>query len=333
MADQRLNEHTPLLVVVRTAPTRQRYQHSTIRKCCSTILAIALLIILTVFLLLMFIVPDCEDRRRHGHGNRPDYCTPKHPFFRNNDRPIHIQDNFGYPELVDTLLTTPEESKAREWSYYYTSGTSLAGKNVSQAEWTKNKWVDFGINQTDIVSYDIYVNYPLGHRLALLENSKKSNKTNEDDSAAASWKVKYEATLKEDVLEDDPTTGSPDSVPTFHGYSASGNVTAQYVYVNYGTYGDFEDLVNANISLEGKIALVKYGRIFRGLKVKRAQDLGMIGAILYSDPGDDGDVSPENGNKTYPDGPARNPSSVQRGSAQFLCKCTVNGRSEFGTLI
>jgi N-acetylated-alpha-linked acidic dipeptidase len=166
------------------------------------------------------------------------------------------------------------------------------------------------------------VNYPLGHRLALLEKGKKSNQTNEDDSAAAaSWKVKYEATLKEDVLEDDPTTGSPDSIPTFHGYSASGNVTAQYVYVNYGTYGDFEDLVNANVSLKGKIALIKYGRIFRGLKVKRAQDLGMIGAIIYSDPGDDGTVSPENGNKTYPDGPARNPSSVQRGSAQFLCKC------------
>lgn len=324
MADYQHDERTPLLVVVRTAPPRQRYQHSTLRKFCSTVLALALLITLTIFLLFMFIVPDCEDRHRHGHRKGPDVCIPKHPFFRNDDIPIHIQEEtFGYPELVDTLLATPEESKAREWSYYYTSGTSLAGKNISQAEWTKDKWVEFGIPQTEVVAYDIYVNYPLGHRLALLEKSKKT-KTSEDDSAAASsWKVKYEATLKEDVLEDDPTTSSPDSVPTFHGYSASGNVTAQYVYVNYGTYGDFEDLVNANVSLKGKIALARYGRIFRGLKVKRAQDLGMIGAILYSDPGDDGDVSPENGDKPYPEGPARNPSSVQRGSAQFLCMCDL----------
>jgi N-acetylated-alpha-linked acidic dipeptidase len=320
MADNQHDERTPLLVVIRTAPPRQRYPHSTLRKCCSTILALTLLITLTIFLLLMFMIPDCEDRRRHGHQKAPDICISKHPFFRNDDIPIQIQESFGYPELVDTLLSTPDENKTREWSYYYTSGSSLAGKNLTQAEWTRDKWVEFGVPQTDIVAYDIYVNYPLGHRLALLEKGKKINKTDGDVSAASSsWKVKYEASLKEDVLEDDPTTGSPDSISTFHGYSASGNVTAQYVYVNYGTYGDFEDLINANVSLKGKIALIKYGRIFRGLKVKRAQDLGMVGAIIYSDPGDDGKVSEENGNKTYPDGPARNPSSVQRGSAQFLC--------------
>jgi N-acetylated-alpha-linked acidic dipeptidase len=42
---------------------------------------------------------------------------------------------------------------------------------------------------------------------------------------------------------------------------------------------------------------------------------------MYSDPGDDGDVTEKNGNKTYPDGPAREPSSVQRGSVQFLSEC------------
>jgi N-acetylated-alpha-linked acidic dipeptidase len=52
--------------------------------------------------------------------------------------------------------------------------------------------------------------------------------------------------------------------------------------------------------------------------VKRAQELGMIGTILYSDPGDDGEVTEENGYKPYPEGPARQPSSVQRGSVEFL---------------
>jgi N-acetylated-alpha-linked acidic dipeptidase len=107
-------------------------------------------------------------------------------------------------------------------------------------------------------------------------------------------------------------------IPTFHGYSASGNVTAPYVYVNYGTYQDFEDLVKANISLEGKIAIAKYGGIFRGLKVKRAEDLGMAGVVLFTDPGDDGITTDENGVEQYPEGAARNPTSVQRGSTQFL---------------
>jgi N-acetylated-alpha-linked acidic dipeptidase len=132
------------------------------------------------------------------------------------------------------------------------------------------------------------------------------------------WKVKYEARLEEDVLDGDESSQLADRVPTFHGYSASGNVTAPYVFVNYGTYKDFEQLQAANISLEGKIALAKYGGVFRGLKVKRAQELGMVGVAMYTDPGDDGEVTKKNGFATYPNGPAREPSSVQRGSVQFL---------------
>lgn len=159
------------------------------------------------------------------------------------------------------------------------------------------------------MDYEVYLNYPVDHRLALLE--KSSNKS-------SSWVVSFEASLKEDVLEGDPTSGLADRIPTFHGYSANGNVTAPIVYVNYGTYQDFEDLVSANVTLVGKIAIARYGGIFRGLKVKRAQDMGMVGVLLYSDPGDDGEVTEENGFQPYPLGPARNPSSVQRGSTQFL---------------
>ena len=89
------------------------------------------------------------------------------------------------------------------------------------------------------------------------------------------------------------------------------------------------------VPLEGKIALSKYGGPFRGLKVKNAQAYGMIGCVLFTDPGDDGNVTEANGYAAYPgmlarlplsrnilktrlDGPARNPSSVQRGSVQFL---------------
>jgi N-acetylated-alpha-linked acidic dipeptidase len=158
-------------------------------------------------------------------------------------------------------LNEPKAEKAQEWSRYYTAGPHLAGKNYSQAEWTKERWEEFGV-KADIVSYDTYINYPLGHRLALYEK-KQSKNAGEADS----WAVRYEASLEEDVLEEDPTTGLENRIPTFHGYSASGNVTAPYVYVNYGTYQDYEDLIKANVSLEGKIALARYGGIFRGLKI------------------------------------------------------------------
>lgn len=72
------------------------------------------------------------------------------------------------------------------------------------------------------------------------------------------------------------------------------------------------------MEVEGKIALIRYGGLFRGLKVKNAQDHGAVGAILFLDPGDDGEVTAANGYESYPDGPARNPTSVQKGSTMFL---------------
>jgi N-acetylated-alpha-linked acidic dipeptidase len=204
-------------------------------------------------------------------------------------------------DLTKILLETPDEGKIRSWSEYYTAGPHLAGQNLSQAIWTRERWEEFGV-KSEIVAYDVYINYPVSHRLALITDDK----------------LKYEAILEEDIIEEDPSTALKDRIPTFHGYSASGNVTASYVYVNYGSYQDFEDLRAANISLKGKIALAKYGGIFRGLKVKRAQELGMVGVVIYSDPQEDGQITEENGFKPYPEGPARNPSAVQRGSTQYI---------------
>ena len=224
-------------------------------------------------------------------------------------------EGLSFESVKKILLDTPDPETARKWSNYYTAGPHLAGKNKTQADWTRDLWQSFGVN-SEVVAYDVYINYPKDHGLSLLKNGK----------------VDFRATLEEDVFEEDPTTSLPDRVPTFHGYSASGNVTAQYVYVNFGTYKDFEDLVKAGVDLKGKIAIAKYGGIFRGLKVKRAQELGMIGCVLYSDPQEDGDITEVNGYKAYPKGPARNPSSVQRGSVQFLSKyCDIACWSELNS--
>lgn len=213
-------------------------------------------------------------------------------------------------ELQTILLDTPSSERAAEWLYYYTSGPHLAGQNYSQAAWTRDRWAEWGA-PSDIAAYDLYLNTPLDHSLSLLEAKKA-------DAEGKSWEVTFRATLEEDVIDEDPTTSLANRVPTFHGYSASGNVTGPLVYVNYGTFQDYADLQKANVSLEGAIAIARYGGIFRGLKVKRAQELGAVGVILYSDPGDDNGVTEEAGYAAYPDGPARQPSSVQRGSVQFL---------------
>lgn len=236
-----------------------------------------------------------------------DHQTEQHTFSALEAGVPHTSwpasEGLSFDNLKKILRDTPSPEKARQWSKYYTAGPHLTGKNRTQAEWTRDKWESWGVKSA-LASYDVYLNYPVSNHLAMLEDGK----------------VKFTASLEEDVLEEDPTSGLKDRIPVFHGYSASGNVTAPYVYCNYGTYADFEELQKAGVELEGKIALIKYGGIFRGLKLKRASELGMIGGIIYTDPGDDGDITEENGYKQYPEGPARQESSVQRGSVEYLSK-------------
>ena len=311
------NEQTPLLQVVRVAPARQRYPYGTLRRFCTIALSTTLIAIVILFLLPNAWFPH---RSHSGGSDQPSWYFPWSKPYPHGEWPR--SSGLEYKQLQDILLETPNEDKVREWSEYYTAGPHLAGKNLSQAVWTMERWKEFGILDSSIAAYDIYINYPLAHRLALLEESKRTKRVQDNmiEESIVDYKVKYECKMEEDVVDEDGTSGLPDRVPTFHGYSASGNVTAEYVYVNFGTYWDFEDLVKANVSLEGKIAIAKYGGVFRGLKIKRAQELGMIGVVLYTDPQEDGEITEANGYKTYPDGPARNPSSVQRGSTQFLSK-------------
>lgn len=317
------NEQTPLLHTVIVYPQRPRYTHSIIRRFCTIALATTLIVIVILFLLPVRWLPGKLE-------NGGDFSV-----FRQWSSPLPSKswpesEGLPYKELQDVLLTTPTEERAREWSQHFSSGPHLAGKNLSLAVWQKELWDGFvGPSLTSsIVSYDVYLNYPLGHRLALLEKNTTSSQMSlvqgNEGVVQENYTIKYECSLEEDMLEEDGTTGLKDRIPTFHGYSASGSVTAQFVYVNYGTSWDFEDLVNANVSLKGKIAVARYGRNFRGTKVQRAQELGMVGVIMYSDPGDDGDQTEEKGHKPYPAGPARNPSSVQRGSTQFISKLFVS---------
>ncbi|KAI0409511.1 N-acetylated-alpha-linked acidic dipeptidase-like protein 2 [Xylaria palmicola] len=200
-----------------------------------------------------------------------------------------------------TLVDSISNVTISEWSYYYTHGYHVAGKNMSMAEWTADRWRDNGWNAS-VVSYNVYLNYPVNKSLSLTYPNGTT----------------LQPLLEEAALDVDETTSYPNRVPTFHGYSASGSAEAEFVYVGRGQQDDFARLKELGVPLEGKIAVSRYGGPFRGLKVKNAQANGMVGAILFTDTGDDGEVTEANGYAAYPDGPARNPTAVQRGSVQYL---------------
>ncbi|HEX5431572.1 MAG TPA: transferrin receptor-like dimerization domain-containing protein, partial [Bryobacteraceae bacterium] len=122
--------------------------------------------------------------------------------------------------------------------------------------------------------------------------------------------VQFRARLEETPIAGDPSTSEPGARPPFNAYSASGDVTAPLVYVNYGIPSDYDELEREGIDVKGKIVIARYGRSWRGVKVKLAQDNGALGCLLYSDPRDDGYFQDD----AYPDGPMRPENGVQRGS-------------------
>ncbi|EKM79985.1 hypothetical protein AGABI1DRAFT_72743 [Agaricus bisporus var. burnettii JB137-S8] len=172
----------------------------------------------------------------------------------------------------------------------YDAGTSEsqeATRGIIERD-TPSAWID---------TYYPVMNTPLERALQIL-----------NDDGTIAW----EADLKEHGDDRDPDAAKfEDAVPTFHGYSVSGDVTGHLVYCDYCTK-------DARAPLKGSIVLCRYCAIVRGLKVKGGQENGAVGVLIYSDPRDDGDVTEENGYAPYPDGPARNPTSVQRGSVQFI---------------
>ncbi|PUZ27168.1 N-acetylated-alpha-linked acidic dipeptidase [Chitinophaga costaii] len=120
----------------------------------------------------------------------------------------------------------------------------------------------------------------------------------------------YHASLKEPALPEDATSGQEGQLPTYNCWSADGDVTGPLVYVNYGLPEDYEWLDRIGVSVKGKIVIARYGRAWRGIKPKVAQEHGAIGCLIYSDPHDDGYFQGD----VYPKGPYKNEYGVQRGS-------------------
>lgn len=124
----------------------------------------------------------------------------------------------------------------------------------------------------------------------------------------------YRFDLREPSIPSDPDTSDANQLPAFNAYGADGDVSGELVYVNYGLPEDFKELERLGIDVKGRIVIARYGRSWRGIKVKLAQQHGALGCILYSDPRDDGYWS----GRPYPDGPMRPWFGLQRGSVMDM---------------
>ncbi|MBI5168627.1 MAG: M28 family metallopeptidase [Candidatus Eisenbacteria bacterium] len=163
------------------------------------------------------------------------------------------------------------------------------------AEYVRDRLAAYGWD-AKIVEIPVLLNWPKSVKLELVEPTGEKLAVRE---TGAAW---------------DKDAHDAGVFDAFHGYGASGDVTAQVVYANYGDVDDFAKLAAMGISVRGRIALVRYGKNFRGLKVRNAERAGAAGVLIYSDPADDGFAQADE----YPRGAGRPADALQRGSVQFL---------------
>ncbi len=192
----------------------------------------------------------------------------------------------------------PEASSAREHLRRLTAQPHVAGtkEDYDTAIYVRDQIRSYGIS-SELKEYDVLLPYPKQPSIVELVAPRRER-----------------LTVKEAVVPEDPSSSNPRIIPLFNGYSASGDVTAPLVYVNYGLPPDYDALKKVDVDVKGKIVLARYGNSFRGVKAKVAQDNGAVGLIIFSDPADDGYMQGD----VFPKGPWRPASSAQRGSVQFL---------------
>lgn len=202
--------------------------------------------------------------------------------------------------VTDLIIKELKADNIRDNLEYLTSRPHLGGtvEEKENAEYIKAKWDEQGLDSSRIIRYNILLSYPRkdqpNHAYILAENGTEVFRT-----------AAEEAPLEHGDKH-------PDTVPPFNAYAKAGIVEGDLVYVNYGRVEDFQKLERElKINVTGKIAIARYGKIFRGDKANQAFYHGAIGLILYSDPAD---YAIDDVDRVYPDTWFLPGTGIQRGN-------------------
>uniref|UniRef100_A0AAQ4QU70 Glutamate carboxypeptidase 2 n=1 Tax=Gasterosteus aculeatus aculeatus TaxID=481459 RepID=A0AAQ4QU70_GASAC len=212
------------------------------------------------------------------------FAKPTHPKAANETTAGHVID--GLNRLRRKFTRLP-----------HLAGTE---QNLRYAEQIRKEWLEFGLDAVEMVPYDVLLSYP---------NKSQPNYISIVDRFGIEV---FNTSLAEPVPEGYEDVA--DIVPPYSAFSAKGQPEGDLVYVNYGRTEDFFQLEEMNITVTGRIVIVRYGQIFRGNKVKNAMSAGAKGIIMFSDPADYSAA----GVQPYPDGWNLPGGGAQRGNVLRL---------------
>jgi N-acetylated-alpha-linked acidic dipeptidase len=199
-------------------------------------------------------------------------------------------------QLEQKFLAIPEAARAESNLRHLTSTPHLAGTEASHrvAEWLRDQYRSYGFD-AQIVSYSVWLPMPREIKLDLVKPKR------------------VVLASPEPPVPGDLDTYNKRATPAYNAYSPSADVTAPVIYVNYGMADDYRQLARLGVKVDGRIVIARYGRGYRGIKAKLAEEHHAAGLILYSDPQDDGYAAGD----TFPEGPWRPLGGIQRGSILY----------------
>ncbi|NXC72789.1 NALD2 dipeptidase, partial [Anhinga anhinga] len=180
-----------------------------------------------------------------------------------------------YQNVRQKLVAEMKAENIKQFLRSFTKLPHLAGteQNLLLAKQIQGQWKEFGLDSAELVHYDVLLSYP---------NEKQPNYISVIDDQGNEI---FNTSLFEPRPQGyENVTGI---LPPYNAFSAQGVPEADLIYVNYGRTEDYFKLEREmGINCTGKIVIARYGKIFRGNKVKNAILAGAQGIILYSDPAD-----------------------------------------------
>ncbi|XP_069004001.1 N-acetylated-alpha-linked acidic dipeptidase 2 [Embiotoca jacksoni] len=220
-------------------------------------------------------------------------------------KPTHLntENHKASSQYLKEFLDEIQADQIREHLRKLTRLPHLAGteQNLKYAEQIKTEWQEFGLDSVETVPYDVLLSYP---------NKSQPNYISIVDDLGNEI---FNTSLAEPVPQGYEDVS--DIVPPYSAFSPKGQPEGDLVYVNYGRTEDFFQLErDMAINVIGKIVIVRYGKIFRGNKVKNAILAGAKGIIMFSDPADYWAA----GVQPYPDGWNLPGGGAQRGNVLNL---------------
>nr|XP_027237743.1 LOW QUALITY PROTEIN: putative N-acetylated-alpha-linked acidic dipeptidase [Penaeus vannamei] len=167
----------------------------------------------------------------------------------------------GLKSYEDFVINGVKTDSIREFLRNLTVSPHQAGsaRDLDIAKWIKDQWIEHGLSNVKLIPYEVFLSHP------------DADNPNMFHILDHEGNVTHSSNPHQPPVEATPPVGQ-ESILSFNAFSANGTVqVSRVVYANYGSLDDFDLLEEMGVDVGGAIVVIRYGKLFRGDKVRFAR--------------------------------------------------------------